>query len=688
MMLIPTSFHLLSTRVLGLRGENDKIVAVPTCKFFTLSLVTTTKALQPNYVFEQCVNTTSNYTQNDAFNLNLDTVLTGLTTQSTSKAFFNVTSGESSDKVYGLFYCRGDVDPQLCHDCVQSAAQHITELCPYMKEAIIYYEECTVRYANRNIFSLAEEYPWAFWRSYANVLNPVDFKQKLFSTMTGLIENVAYKTSYHGFGTEDVDLSGDLTLYCLVQCTPDILGLPCDRCLKIALADTQGACCNNRRRLLILRPSCLLIYDTAPFYPTPPPPMPPKSSPPPVSTSSGLHSPDKGAVYYIIRVGIPIAVFSLFLLFAIVFCLVRRKRKDKRPAVQGTHEENSLHFSLEEIQSATSNFSIANKLGQGGFGTVYRGRLPHGGEVAVKRLSEDSGQGIREFSNEVELLAKLQHRNLVRLLGFCLEGAEKLLVYEFMPNMSLDKFLFDPNNRKYLDWDTRFKIIMGIARGLLYLHEDSRLTIIHRDLKSSNILLDQEMTPKIADFGMARLVKLDQTHASTTRIVGTHGYMAPEYLMSGIISVKADVYSFGVLLLEIISGRSNTLINPHKGIDSLLSHAWRLWNTGAAMDLVDALLRDNYSRDEVLRCIQVALFCVKEDAATRPTMASVLLMLNTNSDSSDFPSFQEPPPVLSSNMYVLDTSTRGGRGSTRQEYEPGYDPYSVGTMGVTDLYPR
>ncbi|EXB58573.1 G-type lectin S-receptor-like serine/threonine-protein kinase [Morus notabilis] len=234
-------------------------------------------------------------------------------------------------------------------------------------------------------------------------------------------------------------------------------------------------------------------------------------------------------------------------------------------------------FDFESIIAATDDFSDANKLGQGGYGPVYKGKFPGGQEIAVKRLSSVSGQGLQEFKNEVVLIAKLQHRNLVRLRGYCIKGEEKILLYEYMPNKSLDSFIFDDTKSVLLDWEMRFNIILGIARGLLYLHQDSRLRIIHRDLKTSNILLDQDMEPKVSDFGLARIVGGKQTEASTNRVVGTYGYMSPEYALEGLFSVKSDVFSFGVVLLEIISGKRNTrLVQYYEQPLSLLGYAFLL----------------------------------------------------------------------------------------------------------------
>nr|KYP51262.1 Putative serine/threonine-protein kinase receptor [Cajanus cajan] len=293
-------------------------------------------------------------------------------------------------------------------------------------------------------------------------------------------------------------------------------------------------------------------------------------------------------------------------------------------------------FNFSYLALATNNFSEENKLGQGGFGPVYKGKLPGGEQIAVKRLSRKSSQGLEEFKNEMMLIAKLQHRNLVRLLGCSIQGEEMILVYEYLPNKSLDCFLFDPVKREQLDWTRRFEIIEGIARGLLYLHRDSRLRIIHRDLKASNILLDENMNPKISDFGLARIFGGNQNEANTNRVVGTYGYMSPEYAMEGLFSVKSDVYSFGVLLLEIVSGRRNTSFR-NTDESSLIGYAWHLWSEQRVMDLVDPSIHDSIPKSKALRCIHIGMLCVQDSASRRPNMSSVVLMLESEATALPLP---------------------------------------------------
>ncbi|MBA0815820.1 hypothetical protein Gohar_000552 [Gossypium harknessii] len=330
-------------------------------------------------------------------------------------------------------------------------------------------------------------------------------------------------------------------------------------------------------------------------------------------------------------------------------------------------------FDFESILAATNNFSEENKLGKGGFGPVYMGKFPGGEEVAVKRLSSVSGQGLEEFKNEVVLIAKLQHRNLVRLLGYCIRGEEKILLYEYMPNKSLDSLLFGESSSQQLDWATRFNIILGIARGLLYLHQDSRLRIIHRDLKTSNILLDAEMNPKISDFGLARMIQGKQTEANTLRVIGTYGYMAPEYALDGLFSVKSDVFSFGIVVLEIISGKRNmrfyqvkddapSLVGyvsrddfkigfllhmalPSITILNIWLQGWRLWQEGKALDLMDERAGSNCNESEFMRCVHVGLLCVQEDPSERPTMGDIVLMLS-GTQSSKLPIPKQPAYVI------------------------------------------
>ncbi|KAF3954883.1 hypothetical protein CMV_019828 [Castanea mollissima] len=325
-------------------------------------------------------------------------------------------------------------------------------------------------------------------------------------------------------------------------------------------------------------------------------------------------------------------------------------------------EENSRHpdlliFDLSCIVAATDNFSPINKLGEGGFGSVFKGQLSNGQQVAVKRLSNISGQGIEEFKNEVTLIAKLQHRNLVKLFGCCIQGEEKMLIYEYMPNKSLDFFIFDHTRSSLLNWGKRFEIIIGITRGILYLHQDSRLRIIHRDLKTSNVLLDGEMNPKLSDFGIARIFKGDQIQDKTTRVIGTYGYMSPEYAVFGKFSTKSDVFSFGVILLEIISGKkNNSSYQTHPSL-TLIGHVWELWREDRALDIVDSSITESFVSHEVLRCIQIGLLCVQEDAADRPTMLAILLMLSCE---TTIPSPKQPAFVFRRPTNDLGSITENG----------------------------
>ncbi|KAL2539250.1 G-type lectin S-receptor-like serine/threonine-protein kinase [Abeliophyllum distichum] len=297
-------------------------------------------------------------------------------------------------------------------------------------------------------------------------------------------------------------------------------------------------------------------------------------------------------------------------------------------------------YSIESIAMATNNFAAANKLGEGGFGPVYKGMLPGGQEIAIKRLSRNSGQGLREFKNEILLIAKLQHTNLVRLLGCCIEGQEKILVYEYMPNKSLDFSLFDSSTRELLNWTQRMNIIDGVAQGLLYLHKYSRLKVVHRDLKASNILLDHGLNPKISDFGMAKIFGVHESEANTNRIVGTYGYMSPEYAIKGIVSMKTDVFSFGVLLLEIVSGKKNYSSYCLERPLNLIGYAWELWMEGRVLELMDSRLDNSSPKDEIRRCINVGLLCVQDHPEDRPSMTDVVYMLTK--DTVKLPAPKQP----------------------------------------------
>ncbi|WOH11969.1 hypothetical protein DCAR_0831465 [Daucus carota subsp. sativus] len=345
----------------------------------------------------------------------------------------------------------------------------------------------------------------------------------------------------------------------------------------------------------------------------------------PPQDSSASHRKQK------IIISVSVVVLGLFLLFTSLGIAWWQgyigNRILKEEVLRGLDLQTGV-FTFQQIKAATDNFAAANKIGEGGFGSVYKGVLLDGTIIAVKQLSSKSNQGSREFVNEIGMISGLGHPNLVRLHGCCTEHKQLLLVYEFMENNSLARALFGPgNSRLDLDWPTRQKICIGIARGLVYLHEESILKIVHRDIKANNILLDKDLNPKISDFGLAKLDEKEKTHI-TTRVAGTIGYMAPEYALWGFLTDKADVYSFGIVALEIVAGKKNTKYHSDDNYICLLDWACNLKENGNLMELIDPRLGSEYNIEEAIRMIKVALLCTNTTPALRPTMSCVVSMLS------------------------------------------------------------
>ncbi|KAF6136490.1 hypothetical protein GIB67_035049 [Kingdonia uniflora] len=587
---------------------------------------------------EVCSNS-ANYTSGSQFKTNLDLLLSSLVSNASKSGFYNTSIGNGLDTVYGLAQCRPDQSTEDCETCLNNFIVEIIKRCPNRKAATLREASCVLRYSNQRFFSGADSSPILIYYNPYNASDVPLFSKQRGSLLNNLSQSAALEDSKFKIGS--INYTNSQPLYGMVECTKDLRYSACLSCLQQLKTILITAIPDGMLGCRIIAPSCTIRYEVYLFFEISSaqldnylPPASVAASPPPLPTNTTKTLTDNGSASdsssSIAVIVIPIVIGVPLLIAVLCAFLLRRNKRMKRKCGLIDETEmisaDSLQFDLRTIRAATNNFSDPNKLGQGGFGVVYKGVLPDGQEIAVKRLSKNSSQGSQEFKNEVVLLHKLQHRNLVRLLGFSLEREEKLLVYEYIPNTSLDKYLFDPAKKTYLDWERRYKIIGGIARGLLYLHEDSRLRIIHRDLKAGNILLDKEMNAKISDFGMAKLFVVDQTQGNTSRIAGTYGYMVPEYALHGLFSVKSDVYSFGVLILEIVSGQK--IYRFHESRD-LLTYTWKLWIDGIPLELVDPTLTDDYHANEVVRCIHIGLLCVQDNIEDRPTMSSVMLMLSS-----------------------------------------------------------
>ncbi|TKY71217.1 Cysteine-rich receptor protein kinase 25 [Spatholobus suberectus] len=623
------------------------------------------------------------YTPNSSFHKNLKLVLELLSSNNASTAgFYDASVGEGSDGVYGQVLCRGDItNSTVCQECIEKASQDIMKRCK-SEDAMIWYELCQVRYSFQS-FAI-EPYTGKYPQQndhYKNVSDPIRFSEYLTYLMNNLSNQASFHPANNMFASGQIDFPGNKTIYGLVQCTRDLSQTDCSSCLSSAFTELS-ACCSYHQAGIIVSRTCNMRFQLSRFFNA--------------SSAYRLIYPTSTGGKWMPWMFVVVICGSI-LIFALLIglgtgCLRRKRNRDRDEEISErsllqelstaknvavTQEgdlissDEVLFMTLDAIKAATDDFSDTNKLGQGGFGAVYKGVLPVGNEIAVKRLMRNSWQGIEEFKNEVILIAKLQHKNLVRLLGCALEGDEKLLIYEFMSNKSLDQFIFDPEKRSKLDWKTYSGIISGIARGLLYLHEESRLKIIHRDLKPNNVLLDHELLAKISDFGMARIFSENQNAANTKRVVGTYGYMAPEYAMEGLFSVKSDVFSFGVILLEIISGKRNSGFYITELAPTLLAYAWRLWSEGKELDFVDSMLLESCLASEVVRCMHIGLLCVQENPEHRPTMSNVVVLLG--SESMALPQPRQPAFSLGKVLHVDPSTTTNP---------------SVDEMILSDILPR
>ncbi|KAG8080249.1 hypothetical protein GUJ93_ZPchr0007g3803 [Zizania palustris] len=625
------------------------------------------------YPWQVC-GTTGNFTANSTYQANLDAIANALprNISSSPDLFATAIVGAVPEQVSALALCRGDVNATACSSCLATAFQDVPNMCSYDKDAAIYYDPCILYYSNVHFLSSVDN---AASTSRINLQNVTSDPGRFNSMVAALVNATAdyaarNSTRRYASGEAVLDQESEFPkLYSWAQCTPDLTPAQCGDCLAGIIAKLPrlftdriggrvlGVRCSYRYEINRFLDGPVMVRLTAPPIPRAPPPADAAAA------AGGRNYHDLGLVVSIL---LP-AIAALLLINNIVWlCCWRRLVRSQSGATgpDSAEKENienveSMLIDISVLRAATRCFAEANKLGEGGFGAVYKGTLPDGDEIAVKRLSKSSAQGVGELKNELALVAKLQHKNLVRLVGVCLEQQERLLVYEFVPNRSLDQILFDAEKREQLDWGKRYKIINGIARGLQYLHEDSQLKVVHRDLKASNILLDMNMSPKISDFGLARLFGRDQTQGVSNLVVGTYGYMAPEYAMRGNYSVKSDVFSFGVMVLEIVTGKKNNDCYNSVQSQDLLTMVWEQWTARAVSEVVDPGMSGGFSWSDVMRCIHIGLLCVQGEPADRPVMSSVVMMLGSDTISLRAPS----RPAF----YTRNGGGGGGRGASSRE---------------------
>ncbi|XP_042435708.1 cysteine-rich receptor-like protein kinase 2 isoform X1 [Zingiber officinale] len=556
---------------------------------------------------------------------------------------------------YALFQCRGYLSTADCLTCF-SAAEVCIRICGPANGARVIYDGCFLRYESTPFFQSKGP-------GNGNNCGERNSTSGFSASVRPLLEDLKANTPRTREFFAAVEREG---VFAVAQCVETVSEEGCEQCLATAVDHVMLCLPSADGRAVDA--GCFMRYSDESFFPANRTvdlsPYLTNSARNVTMEHGRAKSSKKGALIGAVAGGVG---GLLLLLGAISLLWIRRSRDQRNPSEGDTLGESTLqgsvNFHYKDLKTATNNFSEKNKVGKGGFGDVYKGQLKNGRTVAVKRLIiTQTSRARADFQSEVKLIRNIHHRNLVNLLGYSSKCDNFLLVYEYMTNGSLDKFIFG-NRRGFLNWRQRFDIIVGVARGLAYLHQEFLVRIIHRDIKCSNILLDNNFQPRVADFGLARLLPEDKSHVNTI-FAGTFGYTAPEYAIHGQLSEKVDTYSYGIVVLEIISGRKCNDIKLQPVTQYLLEWAWKLYERDLLLEMVDETLdASDYTPEEVKRIIKIALLCTQSTVAARPTMSEIVVLLVNQTDDALHPT--RPTFIEASNrVYGEASSSPAGSTST------------------------
>ncbi|KAL6643507.1 hypothetical protein ACP70R_018273 [Stipagrostis hirtigluma subsp. patula] len=590
--------------------------------------------------------TLGNFTANSQYQVNLGNLLSDIPPRAVAnRGYANSTTGNGPDTIFGLSMCYADYDWIQCQDCLRSSARWVPRLCPTSRVAKAIYDACILRYSDEPFLSIADLKSAYHVYSNSFVTDAASMNTTRWSMMSRLTAQAAGSSLRFANGSEGyTDSQGaSQMIYGLAQCTRDLSDGECTRCLTMFVAELSATRPNNTLGV-VKGYSCYVRYQVGQAFEItiPPkiaaPPPPPGLSPTPGPKVGLVAGGAGGSVAFIISISV-----------LVWFLWQHRRRRIRELELEDETLEEELEngagpkrFRYSELATATGFFSDDQKLGEGGFGSVYRGYLKDMNlPVAIKRVSKSSKQGRKEYISEVKIISRLRHRNLVQLIGWCHRGGELLLVYELMPNGSLDTHIH--NQDLVLSWPLRHEIVLGISSALLYLHQDWEQCVLHRDIKASNVMLDASFNAKLGDFGLARLVDHER-ESHTTALAGTMGYMDPECMVSGRASTTSDVYSFGVIVLEITCGRRPIVVvdTEEYATVHLVKWVWEFYGRGSILDAADERLNDDFDSQEMERLMVTALWCAHPDRTLRPSIRQVVNVLRQ----------EAPMPKLPTNMPV------------------------------------